>query len=59
MNEPVIESPDTDEKVTVAFRCSAEMQQFLADQAGEESMSTLLRTWVREKMEALRLAQAA
>lgn len=41
-----------DEKVTVAFRCSSEMQKFLNDRAGEESVSTLLRTWIREKMEA-------
>lgn len=59
MNETTTAEPTTEEKVIVAFRCSPEMQQFINDEAGEESVSVLLRTWVREKMEAKRLAQAA
>lgn len=59
MKDTTKELPEVDEKVIVAFRCSTEMQEFLNNEAGEESVSTLLRTWVREKMEAKKVALAA
>jgi hypothetical protein len=40
----------TDQKVLMAFRCSAEMQDFLKKVAGEESVSSVIRAWIREKM---------
>ncbi len=43
---------EREDKVTITFRCTPAMQEFLASQAKEESVATILRTWIREKMEA-------
>lgn len=51
-NTTKITEPETDAKVTVAFKCTQEMADFIKQESGEESYSWLLRSWIREKMEA-------
>lgn len=50
----------TEERVMIPIKCNAEMKQFVSDSAASlgETSSSLLRSWIREKMEAARVPEA-